>query len=379
MAGNNFQDNDFGIQDNFVATDDDFFSDASFGGSTVAAPEEVKEIKEETPSASPEELITSDDDFFDPTPEESSEQENSEDEVEEDDSTPYEGIYKDVESLGLFTPLPEGQEEPDTSTAEGLAQRFKMEFANQANNFLWNNILAHHGDEGKEAFKAIFIDGVKPNEYFSTYNNIVSVAELEVDNEDHQETIIRNYYLSKNKNQEFISKKIQKLKDLGEMEDTATEFKEELIEMESEKLEIMRQQAEAAKQNAEAYKQHYNQEVNTILSQKLKEKEFDSIPVTQKVAQETAEFLLQERYQLSDGSKLSEFDKYILDLRRPENYATKVKLALLIQQMQKDPTFTSIQKKGISKEVQKSDLFANSQRTNKGKKNPLKTSSNFLD
>jgi len=38
-----------------------------------------------------------------------------------------------------------------------------------------------------------------------------------------------------------------------------------------------------------------------------------------------------------------------LELKRPENHETKVKVALLLKILEKDPTLSTIQKSGISK------------------------------
>jgi hypothetical protein len=38
-----------------------------------------------------------------------------------------------------------------------------------------------------------------------------------------------------------------------------------------------------------------------------------------------------------------------LELKRPENHATKVKVALLLKILEKDPTLSTIQKTGVSK------------------------------
>jgi len=46
---------------------------------------------------------------------------------------------------------------------------------------------------------------------------------------------------------------------------------------------------------------------------------------------------------------LTEFDKTILELKRPENHEMKVKVALLLKILEKDPTLSTIQKSGITK------------------------------
>ncbi len=53
---------------------------------------------------------------------------------------------------------------------------------------------------------------------------------------------------------------------------------------------------------------------------------------------------------------MTEFDRAILDLKRPENHNQKVKIALLLKILEKDPTLSTIQKTGITKKT--NELFA---------------------
>jgi len=87
---------------------------------------------------------------------------------------------------------------------------------------------------------------------------------------------------------------------------------------------------------------------------------------------------LTDKYKTNSGEKLTEFDKAILDLKRPENHAKKVKLALLLKLIEKDPTLSTIQKSGISKKSE--GLFnelARQKKSNSTKKE-LETSSWFV-
>jgi hypothetical protein len=74
------------------------------------------------------------------------------------------------------------------------------------------------------------------------------------------------------------------------------------------------------------------------------------------LANELQDFLLVDRYQTSSGEKLTEFDRQILELKRPENHALKVKMGLLMKILETDPTLSTIQKRGISKKSD--DLFS---------------------
>ena len=49
------------------------------------------------------------------------------------------------------------------------------------------------------------------------------------------------------------------------------------------------------------------------------------------------------------GEMLTEFDRTILDLKRPENHEKKVKVGLLLKILEKDPTLSTIQKTGLTK------------------------------
>src|SRR5690606_22537409 len=104
--------------------------------------------------------------------------------------------------------------------------------------------------------------------------------------------------------------------------------------------------------------------------EKLKTKEFDGIPLNPKLAGELQDFLITDKYKTPSGETLTEFDRTILDLKRPENHEKKVKVALLLKLLEKDPTLSTIKKKGISQET--NTLFSEVAR--QSKKTSVKTS-----
>jgi hypothetical protein len=133
-----------------------------------------------------------------------------------------------------------------------------------------------------------------------------------------------------------------------------------LVKREAAKLQQLEQQAEQELQTKNALKNQYIQNVETVLQEKLKGKEFDGIPLNPKLVNELHDFLLVDKYKTSTGETLTDFDRTILEMKRPENHAMKVKVALLLKILEKDPTLATIQRSGITK---KSDeLFANTAR-----------------
>ena len=49
-----------------------------------------------------------------------------------------------------------------------------------------NNFIGQFGEDYQQAFDAIFVKGVDPKEYFGTYNNIKSFAEMDLADESNQ-------------------------------------------------------------------------------------------------------------------------------------------------------------------------------------------------
>ena len=148
----------------------------------------------------------------------------------------------------------------------------------------------------------------------------------------------------------FASKpEVERLKNYGDLESVAAKHHKVLIKKEAVKLQQLEQEKEVQLQQQAQYKQQYSTNVNQVLQDKLKNKEFDGIPLNPKLAGELQDFLTIDKYKTNSGETLTEFDKTILELKRPENHEKKVKIALLLKILEKDPTLSTIQKTGITK------------------------------
>ena len=112
----------------------------------------------------------------------------------------------------------------------------------------------------------------------------------------------------------------------------------------------------------------------------MKNKEFDCIPINSNLANELQDFLITDKWKTPTGETLTDFDRAILDLKRPENHEQKVKVGLLLKMLEKDPTLSSIQKAGVTKksnklfgevarQVTKSKTVASTKTTSKQKPN----------
>lgn len=261
----------------------------------------------------------------------------------------FNALSKDLFKLGVFS-KDEGEEDVEINSPQELLDRFNLEKKNGAIEMV-DKFIGQFGDDYQEAFDAIFVKGVEPREYFGTYNNIQNFAELDLTKESNQELVIRQGLLDQGFESDKIAAKLEKIKNYGDLEDEAKSIHQILIKKETAKLAQLKQESETKLQQVAAIQQQYIKNVQTILQDKVKAKEFDGIPINPKQATELQDFLLTAKYKTPSGETLTEFDKTILELKRPENHTKKVKLALILNLLEKDPTLATIQQTGITKKT----------------------------
>jgi hypothetical protein len=272
-----------------------------------------------------------------------------EDEDDDEGNNPFTAFARDLFKLGGFT-VDDDEEEAPINTAEEFLERFNAEKKKGAINIV-NEFIGQFGEDYQEAFQAIFVKGVSPKDYYGTYNAIENYAEMDLSNEANQVAVIRQALSDQEFDQEDIETEIEKLRNYGDLESTATRHHKVLVKKEASKLQKLEQEKETQLKQQAAYKQQYAQNVGAILQDKVKAKEFDGIPLNPKLAGELQDFLVTDRYKTGSGEMLTEFDRTILELKRPENHEMKVKVALLLKILEKDPTLSTIQKAGVTKKT----------------------------
>lgn len=271
-----------------------------------------------------------------------------------DDNTAPEGtqftaLSNDLFKLGVFS-KEEGEEDVTITTAEEFLERFESEKKKGAGEMV-ENFIGQFGEDYQNAFDAIFVKGVNPKEYFNTYNQVVSFAEMDLSDESNQMKIMKQTLTEQGFDPEDVETEIERLKNYGDLESVATKHHKVLVKKEAVKLQDMERNAEQELKNKAAIRNQYISNVQTILQEKVKAKEFDGIPINPKLASELQDYLLVDKWKTPSGETLSDFDRAILDMKRPENHAMKVKLGLLLKILEKDPTLSTIQKTGISKKT----------------------------
>ena len=283
----------------------------------------------------------------------SEESETSESGDTDDDTpssgTPFETLSKELTELGVFT---EQEGEEPISTPEQFLEKFQAEKQAGASQIV-ENFIGQFGEDYQNAFDAIFVKGADPKEYFGALGKVSDFTNMDLTSEANQKLVLRQALTDQGFEGEDINLEIERLNNYGDLETVAERHHRVLVKKETEKLKTMEAEAQQALQNKTAIKNVYINNVQETLTEKLKEKGFDGIPLNPKLANELHDFLLVDKYKTPSGETLTDFDRTILDLKRPENHATKVKIGLLLKILEKDPTLSTIQKTGITKKANK--------------------------
>lgn len=288
--------------------------------------------------------------------EEEDEEEGKEDENKkgEDEPLNVEALARDLFTQGVFTPV-EGEEDVTKikiDTPELLQARFQKEGQIKGTQWL-EGFLGRFGDDRRDLFDAIFMDGVDPQEYVPLYNEIQNLEGADLTNEAVQEKIYREYYSRVGWTEEAVNKKLQKVKDYGDLADEVQELHPQLVQQDKDRAEEMRQEKVAANQRAQKADNDYKIGIAKILEEKAKLKDFDGIPLNDEKKRKAFDFLYTKKYKNAAGQQLTDYDKFIIDTLKPENFSTRIKIALLaLDQFD----LTKIEKRAVSKES--STLFS---------------------
>jgi|TARA_R110002126_G_scaffold35431_3_gene108998 hypothetical protein len=265
---------------------------------------------------------------------------------EDDGGNKFTALSNDLFSLGVFNK--EEDEEVSINTPEEFLERFNAEKKKGASEIV-QNFIGQFGEDYQNAFDSIFVKGVDPKQYFNTYNQIVSFTEMDLSKENNQMSVMKQALADQGFEQEDIGKEIERLQNYGDLEAVSTRHHKVLVKKEAKKLQQIESEAEQVQQQKTEIKNQYTANVQNILSDKLKEKEFDGIPINPNLANELQDFLLVDKWKTPAGENLTDFDRSILDLKRPENHEMKVKVGLLLKILEKDPTLSTIQRTGVTK------------------------------
>ncbi len=318
--------------------------------------------KEEKEEQKPQDTFTIDDVLNEEDSEDETEDKVEEKEKEEDDSNPFSIIAQELFEAGIFT-KDEDEEDLEIISPEELRDRFSYEKSKAAESIL-ENLLDSRGPDARDLVQNVIINGVDPRDYIERYTKVLDLAAMDMTQEHNQEKVARDFFKKEGRSREYIDKQIDKLKNYGDLADESLEMHRIALEREAEDFKKSNQVKEEEENRKKRQKHEYQTAVGVIVSQKIKEKELDGIPLDDKFGKDLIPYLTQEKYQVKNtAQRLTEFDKDILDLELPENYEKKIKVAAMLKLWETDPKMSKIGKKQLSEKS--SELFKGLTRKNK--------------
>lgn len=349
---------DFGIEDTIDAGDKEVLN-AFFTGGASGNPDDVIDKDEETPSSTTQKTTTKAvvkqqqsqkkdekpesekvtekaldaDDLFENDQEPEEEKQVEKEEIENTEAgqnqpTMLASLAADFQDMGIFEKDEANPIDPNL-TPEEFLKVYNTNFNKKINDTV-ESFLGRYGDDYREMFDAVFVNGVDPKEYVQAFIKLQDVSNLDMTVESNQEKVYREFYKRQGFPDDKIEAKIQKAKVNGDLEEDSTEYHKFLVDQDAKELETMKEEKEKRTLEERRAKQAFAQSINKVLVEKIKEKEFEGIPLSDQIAKSAFEFLTHEKYKLPTGEPLTEFDKAILELKRPENATLKLKLGLLL-------------------------------------------------
>jgi hypothetical protein len=143
----------------------------------------------------------------------------SEDTTEEGEGeqvSQFTALARDLFKLNVFT-KDEDEEDVNISTPEEFLERFQTEKKKGAVEMV-QSFIGQFGEDYQQAFDAIFVKGVNPKDYFGTYNNVVSFADMDLSQENNQVSVIKQALADQGFEPDDINTEVERLKNYGDLE-----------------------------------------------------------------------------------------------------------------------------------------------------------------
>lgn len=302
---------------------------------------------------------------------EAKEEDEHEDDTHEDEGED-EGIKafaEDLYKIGFFTKAEDDEEAP--SNNEELLEKLQEEKQRGAEELV-DELAGRHGEEYREAFYKMFVDGVHPKEYLGKFFEVQDLKSLDMTDEANQVRVVETGMRKQGWEEEDIKEEIHRLKTNSDLETVSGKYHKALVKAEEADMNKM---AEAAKANAARLDQAdvlYRNNVGTILNKAIKDKELNGIPITKDLAQKAFDMAYTKKWTLPKSKEsITDLERIFLESKKPENHAFRTQLAALIAQTfegwdsGKPLTLdlTKIQKKAVSNE--NTELFTSLVRNKK--------------
>jgi len=333
----------------FDFMDDDFLPGLELEEVPTEVEIEVDEVEldeEETEVPKKEGESSKEDLEEDPEEEEEEEQEN-------EDKTKSKGNTSEKLSLDastFFEILKEQNlfklEDDADLSEENIILGLKKATEENAAMQIYDVVTKHQGQNGWKLFQDIFLKGAG-KAYLEEHNKQVEIESLDLDSPEAQEAIYREYLKEVTQMPiEEIDEQIEFLKEKNKLASKADFAKSELIKARENNKKLEVQRSADAVEKRKAKEQEYVDSIELTLVEAMKVKEIDGVPLKQDDSRELLPYMVEKKYELPNGVKITEFERDLIELRKDPK--TAIKLAKLAKEKL---NLSPIEDKGVSKKA----------------------------
>lgn len=245
-----------------------------------------------------------------------------------EEGSEYAELSKGLFKSGVWSRDDDEDEDYYPETEEDFVERFQYEGQKIANGYI-SQVATRHGEEAKELFDAVFIQGVPVKEFVSQWQESQDFKSMDMTDETNQERVVRTAYEQQGIPADKINEKIKKLKLAEDLEDEANTWHSALVKKQDADLQRVQQEAQRKLEMKKQADMQFSSSLRSILSEKARSQDFDGIPVNTKTAEKARDFLETKKWKLPSGELITDADRMIMELKNPANLETFIKLALL--------------------------------------------------
>lgn len=240
----------------------------------------------------------------------------------------FTNLFKSLEKNGIFS---ESGEDWKIEKDEDIVDRLRKEGQMIASDYL-ESLFAKGGEENRDFIEKVVLNGVNAAEYFKLHKASLDLENLDMDDtETLKEVFIQHQVGVLGFSKEKAQKNLKRVIDSGDLEEEGKEALEILKENSEKQKSKYVQDHENKIKNQQILKKQAIEASERMMSEAIKTKNLGGLKINQTEATSVLDYVNQDKYVLPDGSYLSEFEKDLLELRRPENLENRFMLAMLLK------------------------------------------------
>lgn len=240
--------------------------------------------------------------------------EGSQDSDEEDSSAQYfKAVAEGLAKLGKF----EKVSDDFKWTTESFLEKFDEWTEKGAESIIEEQLTsAGWGEFGKKMYEDIFIKRVPVDRYLGAYKEAEDFSKIDTSKTSNQKLIVEAYLKSLGQDEEEIYEHIDLLEEKEKLEERAQKYKEKLVQDSLAKMEEESSRREAMIKRQRELEQDRYVKLSETVSEALKKKEINGIPLSANDTKELLNFVAKPAYKLENGQKLTELDKRLLEIKK---------------------------------------------------------------